>query len=363
MTTRSPGSQGAGQAAGDAVVLGLLAHAEAAQRPTPCGGDAGDAEGHRVGAHRQPADRRRLVGDHRQAASATSRIPSGRQAVCFVSRNHELVAPDLSVNSPRLTECRSRAARDHGARRTARGDRGSPRRTTSPATASTRTAGMLASADVPRSRNCASSPSPSRARPTTTCSPSRRRRAARVRRLLPQRPLPRDGRGARAGGLPGPTDAWITLAGLARDTSTIRLGTLVTSATFRLPGRSAISVAQVDQMSGGRVELGLGAGWYEPSTRPTASRSRRSASASTASRSSCDHHRVVDDAGRRAFSFDGGTTPSSTRRRCPSRSRAAASRSSSAARANAHARAGRPLRHRVQPPFRPWSGSPSNASA
>ena len=66
-----------------------------------------------------------------------------------------------------------------------------------------------------------------------------------------------------AGGLPGPTDAWTTLAGLARDTSTIRLGTLVTSATFRMPGPLAIAVAQVDQMSGGRVELGLGAGWYE----------------------------------------------------------------------------------------------------
>lgn len=65
-----------------------------------------------------------------------------------------------------------------------------------------------------------------------------------------------------AGGQPGPTDAWITLAGLARDTDTIRLGTLVTSATFRLPGPLAITVAQVDQMSGGRVELGLGAGWY-----------------------------------------------------------------------------------------------------
>lgn len=64
-------------------------------------------------------------------------------------------------------------------------------------------------------------------------------------------------------GRPGPTDAWITLAGLARDTSRIRLGTLVTSATFRLPGPLAISVAEVDQMSGGRVELGLGAGWYE----------------------------------------------------------------------------------------------------
>jgi F420-dependent oxidoreductase-like protein len=64
-------------------------------------------------------------------------------------------------------------------------------------------------------------------------------------------------------GLPGPSDAWTTLAGLARDTTSIRLGTLVTSATFRLPGPLAITVAGVDQMSGGRVELGLGAGWYE----------------------------------------------------------------------------------------------------
>lgn len=64
-------------------------------------------------------------------------------------------------------------------------------------------------------------------------------------------------------GLPGPTDAWITLAALARETSRIRLGTLVSPVTFRNPGVLAISVAQVDQMSGGRVELGLGAGWYE----------------------------------------------------------------------------------------------------
>ncbi len=64
-------------------------------------------------------------------------------------------------------------------------------------------------------------------------------------------------------GLPGPTDAWVTLAALARDTSTIRLGTLVTSATFRLPGPLAIAVAQVDAMSGGRIELGLGAGWFD----------------------------------------------------------------------------------------------------
>ena len=64
-------------------------------------------------------------------------------------------------------------------------------------------------------------------------------------------------------GLPGPTDAWVTLGGLARETSTIRLGTLVSPVTFRSPGLLAISVAQVDQMSGGRIELGIGAGWYE----------------------------------------------------------------------------------------------------
>ncbi|NGZ99576.1 LLM class F420-dependent oxidoreductase [Nocardioides sp. W3-2-3] len=63
-------------------------------------------------------------------------------------------------------------------------------------------------------------------------------------------------------GLPGSTDAWTTLAGLARETSTIRLGTMMTSATFRHPGVLAIQVAQVDQMSGGRVELGIGAGWF-----------------------------------------------------------------------------------------------------
>jgi F420-dependent oxidoreductase-like protein len=62
---------------------------------------------------------------------------------------------------------------------------------------------------------------------------------------------------------PGPTDAWTSLAGLARDTERIRLGTLVSPVTFRLPGVLAVQVAQVDAMSGGRVELGLGAGWYE----------------------------------------------------------------------------------------------------
>jgi F420-dependent oxidoreductase-like protein len=64
-------------------------------------------------------------------------------------------------------------------------------------------------------------------------------------------------------GRPGPTDSWVTLGGIARETSTIRLGTLVTSATFRYPGPLAIAVAQVDEMSGGRVEFGLGTGWFE----------------------------------------------------------------------------------------------------
>lgn len=69
--------------------------------------------------------------------------------------------------------------------------------------------------------------------------------------------------GTRFDGLPGPTDAWTTLAALARETKTIRLGTLVSSVTFRYPGVLAVQVAQVDQMSHGRVELGLGSGWYE----------------------------------------------------------------------------------------------------
>jgi len=64
-------------------------------------------------------------------------------------------------------------------------------------------------------------------------------------------------------GRPGPTDSWVTLAGIARETTTIRIGTMMTSATFRYPGPLAIAVAQVDHMSGGRVELGIGAGWYD----------------------------------------------------------------------------------------------------
>jgi F420-dependent oxidoreductase-like protein len=62
---------------------------------------------------------------------------------------------------------------------------------------------------------------------------------------------------------PGPSDSWTILAGLARETSRIRLGTLVSSATHRHPSILAIQVANVDAMSGGRVELGIGTGWFE----------------------------------------------------------------------------------------------------
>ena len=71
---------------------------------------------------------------------------------------------------------------------------------------------------------------------------------------------------------PGPsgeptTDAWAVLAGLARETTTIGLGTLVSPITFRSAGNLAKVVTTVDEMSGGRVEFGLGAGWNEPEHR------------------------------------------------------------------------------------------------
>ena len=67
---------------------------------------------------------------------------------------------------------------------------------------------------------------------------------------------------------PGPageptTDAWATLAGLARETSRIRIGSLVSPVTFRIPGVFAKQVATVDEMSSGRVEVGMGAGWND----------------------------------------------------------------------------------------------------
>lgn len=69
--------------------------------------------------------------------------------------------------------------------------------------------------------------------------------------------------GESVSGLPGPLSAWTTIAGLARDTEKMRIGSLVSPVTFHTPGQLAITVAQIDEMSSGRVELGLGAGWYE----------------------------------------------------------------------------------------------------
>ena len=83
---------------------------------------------------------------------------------------------------------------------------------------------------------------------------------AGLRRLLPVRPLHEHGGRRRAA---RPDRRVADLAGVALQTSRIKLGTLVSPTTFRYPGPLAISVAQVDDMSGGRVELGIGAGWYQ----------------------------------------------------------------------------------------------------
>ena len=108
--------------------------------------------------------------------------------------------------------------------------------------------------------SCGCSPSPSRGRRTTTCCgwPRRPRSWASGRSSGPT-----TSSGWAPTDCPARRDAWVTLGALARETSTIRLGTLVTSVTFRWPGLLAVQVAQVDQMSGGRVELGIGAGWFD----------------------------------------------------------------------------------------------------
>ncbi len=64
-------------------------------------------------------------------------------------------------------------------------------------------------------------------------------------------------------GLPGPSDAYVTLAAIATQVKDIRLGTLLTSATFRHPSMLALAAAGVDDISGGRLEMGLGSGWFE----------------------------------------------------------------------------------------------------
>jgi hypothetical protein len=106
-------------------------------------------------------------------------------------------------------------------------------------------------------------------------------------------------------GLPGPTDAWVTLAGLARETSRIRLGTLMTPATFRLPGPLAITVAQVDQMSGGRVEFGFGVGWFAAEHEAYGIRSRYRRALRPAGGAAGDHHRLWETPEGDKFSFSG----------------------------------------------------------
>ena len=180
-------------------------------------------------------------------------------------------------------------------------------------------------------------------------------RAARIRRLLPLRPLPPDGRRpAGPEALPGPTDSWVTLGGLARETTRIRLGTLVTSATFRLPGPLAIAVAQVDAMSGGRVEVGLGSGWFEEEHTAYGIPFPRSANGSTGSRSSwpsspgCGPPRPASGSRYRAL--------------LPAEGLAGAAQAGPVAPPAGHRRrrgplpdagAGRPLRRRVQPALPP----------
>jgi alkanesulfonate monooxygenase SsuD/methylene tetrahydromethanopterin reductase-like flavin-dependent oxidoreductase (luciferase family) len=121
-------------------------------------------------------------------------------------------------------------------------------------------------------------------------------------------------------GEPGPTDAWATLAALAVETKRIKLGTLVTAATFRLPGPLAITVAQVDEMSGGRVELGLGTGWFDAEHAAYGIPFPPLGSASTGSRSSwrsspaCGRRRPA-----RPSPMTGRTTSSPILRPCPSR--------------------------------------------
>ena len=162
-------------------------------------------------------------------------------------------------------------------------------------------------------------------------------------------------------GLPGPTDAWITLAGLARETSTIRLGTLVTAATFRHPGPLAVSVAQVDAMSGGRVELGLGSGWF-------AEEHQRLRDAVPGLGERFDRYEeqlaVITglwcDPGRGALRLRGPALhPRRLARRCPSRSRSTCRSLVGGGGKTADATAGGHLRRRVQRALRcPWTRPP-----
>ena len=341
------GLERAGEAARDAVVLGLLADAEAAQRPSPRGGDRGDAERHRVGAHRQPADgrgRRRACTS--SAASATSRMPSGRQAVCLVSRNHVLRCPDFSVKltpAARCARARAGAARPGPSAGDGSGDEGLADPTSAVATVHGVQLRIFTEPQQGASYDdlLAVAQTAERLgfdaffRSDHYLVMGERRRPARAR---PTRGSPWPGWPARP--------------------SRIRLGTLVTSATFRLPGPLAISVAQVDQMSGGRVELGLGAGWYEAEHRrlrhpvPAARRALRAAGGAARHR-----HRAVGDTGRRAVRLHRPPLRRSTDSPGPAQAAAAAR-----ARRSSSAATDRPARPASRPGTRPSSTWPSRRS-
>ena len=334
----------AGQPPRDAVVLGLLADAEERSGRSRVAATAAMPNATGSAPIVSPPIAVASAGMTSSAASATSRIPSGRHAVCLVSRNHVLRCPDLSVNSPRCTLCsstwRRRASRSIVP--------------TVPGGSSRRAGRARRPPPSLRCRHAAPHLHRTPAGRLLRRPPGRRpgRRAPRLRRLLPLRPLPR--RWATRTACPGPTDAWITLAGLARETSRIRLGTLVTSATFRLPGPLAVTrgPGRPDERRAGRARPGRRAG-TRPSTRPTPSRSRRSASASNASRSSW---RSSPGCGPPRSASGSPSPAATTRSRTP---RASRSRCSSPARRSSSAATARRARPASPPATRPSSTWPS----
>ena len=280
------------------MVLGLLAHAEAAQ--------AAAARRRRWRRRRTPPDRR-PSSDRRSpsasggiidsAASATSTIPSGRHAVCLVSRNHELVAPDLSVNSPRLTEWASTWSRRAASGGSEVGQR--PRPISCPADVTARD--QLRIFTEPQQG----------ATYDDLLAVARRAEQLGFGAFFRSDHYLAMGRWLEAGGLPGPTDAWITLAGLARDTThdpprhARHVGDVPPAGPAGDLGRRRRPDVGRSRRARARAPAGT-----RPSTRRTASRSPSSASASTASRSSspsspaCGRRRSAS-----AFTFDGGHYP------------------------------------------------------
>ena len=228
--------------------------------------DGGDAVGDRIGANRQPADRRGVVGDdleggvgdEQDAVGATRRLLGIDEPVAVGARlQREVATLDRVLEHVVAQARRERRGRQRSGRTVGHSVTGRPYRCDSSAAAPT----VSDVFDVEQLR-IFTEPQQG-ATYDDLLAVARRAEQLGFGAFFRSDHYLAMGEALDDGGLPGPTDAWITLAGLARDTSTIRLGTLVTPATFRLPGVLAISVANVDQMSGGRVELGLGAGWYE----------------------------------------------------------------------------------------------------